>query len=68
MVHGSRFNFENVVRHLLGRDGSLKWMYTSHGVPMRPRQIAVVRILQLQLHSVDGRKASGDRRHRRTRG
>ena len=32
---GSRFNLEEVVNHLLGRDASLRWMYTSHGVPLK---------------------------------
>ena len=27
---GSRFNLEDVVRHLPGRDASLRWMKTSH--------------------------------------
>ena len=60
MGQGSRFNFEDVVRHLPGRDASLRWMYTSHAVPLNPRQIAEMRILQSQLHSVNGRNASGD--------
>ena len=32
---GRRFNFEDVVRHLSGRDTSLGWMYASHGVPLK---------------------------------
>ena len=60
MRQGGCFNLEDVVRHLPGRDAPLRWMYTPHGVPLRPRQIAEVRILQSQVHSVNGRSASGD--------
>ena len=35
MRQGSRFNLEDVVRHLFGRDASLRWMYTSLGVPLK---------------------------------
>ena len=35
VCQGRRFNFEDVVRHLPGRDASLRWMYTSHGVPLK---------------------------------
>ena len=35
MHQGSRFNLEDVVRHLLGRDASSGWMYTSRGVPLK---------------------------------
>ena len=30
-----RFNLKDVVRHLPVRDASLRWMYTSHGVPLK---------------------------------
>ena len=32
---GNRFNFEDVVCHLPGRDAPLRRMYTSHGVPLK---------------------------------
>ena len=35
------FNLEHVVRHLPGRDASLRWMFTFYGVPLK----ASVRIL-----------------------
>ena len=35
MRQGSRLNLEDVVRHLPGRDASLRRMYTSHGVPLK---------------------------------
>ena len=35
MRQGSRFNLKDVVRHLPGRDASLRWMHTSHGVPVK---------------------------------
>ena len=35
MRQGGRFNFEDVVRHLSGRDTSLGWMYASHGAPLK---------------------------------
>ena len=34
MSQGGGFNLKNVVRHLPGRDTSLRRMYASHGVPM----------------------------------
>ena len=34
MRQGSRSNLEDVVRHLPGRDASLRWMYTPHGVQL----------------------------------
>ena len=60
MGKGSSIDLENVIRHFSGRDTSWRRMCTSHGVPKRPRQSAVVSILQSQLHSVNGRKASAD--------
>ena len=35
MRQGSRSNLKDVVRHLPGRDASLRWMYTSYGVPLK---------------------------------
>ena len=35
MCQSSRFNLKNDVRHLPGRDTSLRGMYASHGVPMK---------------------------------
>ena len=35
MLQGSRFHLEDVVRHLVGRDASLRWMKTSHGLPVK---------------------------------
>ena len=35
MRQGSRFNIEDVVSHLPGRDASLRWMKTSHGAPLK---------------------------------
>ena len=35
MRQGSRFNLENVIRHLPGRDASLRRMYASHGEPVK---------------------------------
>ena len=35
MRQSRRFNLKDVVRHLHGRDASLRWMYTSHGVPLK---------------------------------
>ena len=32
---GGRFNLENVVRHLSGRDTPLRWMFASHGIPLK---------------------------------
>ena len=34
MRQGSRPNLEDAVRHLPGRDASLRWTYTPHGVPL----------------------------------
>ena len=36
-AHGSRLNLKNVVSHLLGRDTSLRWMYTSAGVIVKAK-------------------------------
>ena len=60
MGQSGGFNLKNVVRHLPGGDTSLRRMYASHGDEWRPRQMAEVRSLQSQLHSVNGRSASGD--------
>ena len=35
MRRGNRFNLEDVLSHLRGRDASLRWMDTSHGVPLK---------------------------------
>ena len=34
MSQGSSLNLKDVVRHLSGREASLRGMYASHGVPM----------------------------------
>ena len=57
MGRGSSLDLESVIRHLPDRnDGCIHLMV----YPWRPRQIAEVSILQSQLHSVNGLKASGD--------
>ena len=57
MGKGSSLDLESVIRHLPDRnDGCIHLMV----YPWRPRQIAEVSILQSQLHSVNGLKASGD--------
>ena len=54
---GSGLNLKDVVRQLSRRDASLRGMCAFQGVPV---EAAVVRSLQSQLHSVNGRRASGD--------
>ena len=34
MGKGSRLDLENVIRHLSGRDASLRGVYAFHGVPV----------------------------------
>ena len=68
MCQGSRLNLEDFAGHLPGRDASLSRVYASDGIPCRPKHIAVVMILQSQLHKVNGRNASGSRSHNETIG
>ena len=60
MRQGSRFNLEDVISHLPGRDASLSQVYASDGVPVQAKAYRRLIILQSQLHSVNGRDASGD--------
>ena len=57
---GSRFNLEDVIHHLPGRDASLRWMKTSHCVPLKASANRCGKNLAITLHRVDGRSASGD--------
>ena len=61
MRQGGGLSLKNVVRHLPGRDASLRVMYASHGVPVEASTDGRGKKLQSQLHCVNGRSASGDR-------
>ena len=58
MGQSTGLNLKDVIRHLPRWDASLWGVNASPGAPMKARQMAEVRNLQLQLHSVHGRRTS----------